>query len=91
MARLKIVLVGTGGIAADTGCAGPFFRMSRNYDRAWPHIYEGMAQPERDDSHDDRDAIDVDKINGRRGFRLAYQGLFDGTLNGYHCDGRPIP
>ena len=66
-----------------SGYTGLFLRMSRGFDRTPVHIFDGKEIPEWDDYHDGETILDSpDQLNGWQSSRLAYQGIFDDSLNG---------
>ena len=65
-----------------SGYTGLFMRMSRGFCKTHERIFRGSAEPEWDDYHDGVETIESENINGRKGSRLAYQGVFDTSLNG---------
>ncbi|MBT3482153.1 MAG: hypothetical protein HN457_12065 [Opitutales bacterium] len=66
-----------------SGYTGLFLRMSRGFDRTGTHIFDGKDIPEWDDYHDGETILDSpDQLNGWQSSRLAYQGIFDTSLNG---------
>lgn len=66
-----------------SGYTGLFLRMNRGFDRTGAHIFDGKDIPEWDDYHDSETILDSsDQLNGWQSSRLAYQGIFDTSLNG---------
>jgi hypothetical protein len=66
-----------------SGYTGLFLRISRGFDRTGAHIFDNKQIPEWDDYHDGETILDSsDQLNGWQSSRLAYQGIFDTSLNG---------
>jgi len=66
-----------------SGYTGLFLRMSRGFDQTPSHIFAGVEMPEWDDYHDGKTIlVSPDQLNGWPSSRLAYQGIFDTSLNG---------
>lgn len=63
-----------------SGYTGLFLRMSRGFDIPPHHLFYD-EKPEWDDYHDGDRIIHPEKINGWKSKRLAYQGIFDTSLN----------
>lgn len=64
-----------------SGYTGLFLRMSRGFDTV-PQIFVPKDGSKWTDYHDGETRIDRDKINAWKSKRLAYQGVFDTSLNG---------
>lgn len=65
-----------------SGYTGLFMRMSRGFCKTHERIFRGSRMPEWDDYHDGVERVEPENLNGRKGTRLAYQGVFDTSLNG---------
>jgi hypothetical protein len=66
-----------------SGYTGLFLRMSRGFDRTPTHIFTSPDKPVWDDYHDGKTVLaSPDQLNGWPSSRLAYQGIFDTSLQG---------
>ena len=66
-----------------SGYTGLFLRMSRGFDKTPVHIFNPEKMPQWDDYFDGKTILESsDQLNGWKSCRLAYQGIFDTSLNG---------
>lgn len=64
-----------------SGYTGLFFRMSRGYTKIPGYVMD--KETTWDNYHDGEHILEnEDAVNGRAGYRLAHQGIFDTSLNG---------